>query len=68
MLLPNIYHGIETPYQQYGALKGELGIFLALIAFSMRKDLLPQCLPAMFAGKQWLTHTLKHGRKSSCSP
>jgi hypothetical protein len=68
MLLPNIYHGIETPYQQYGALKGELGIFLALVAFSMKKESLSQYLPAMFAGKQWLTHTLKHGRKSPCSP
>lgn len=63
MLLPNIYHGTETPYAQYGALKGELPIFLALIAFSMRQEYLPATIPLMFTNRHWNTHMNPHGRK-----
>ncbi|KAI8933047.1 hypothetical protein NX059_009695 [Plenodomus lindquistii] len=61
MLLPSNNHGNNTPYQQYGSLKGELGIFLALLAFSMRKENLTECIPKMFDSR-WKTHTLHHGR------
>lgn len=63
MLLPDIYHGNETPYQPYGALKGELGIFLALVAFSMRKEYMVQYVPHMFSNGSWKTLDLPHGRR-----
>jgi len=63
MLLPDIYHGqTETPYEQYGALKGDLGIFLGLIAFAIRKDLLPSYLPSMFTHGEWKTWSMPNGR------
>jgi hypothetical protein len=63
MLLPNIYHGSQTPYQQYGALKGELAIFLGLLALSMSKDYVLQYLPSTFTNQQWNVHHVPHGCK-----
>jgi hypothetical protein len=64
ILLPQHYHGPVTPYQQYGALKGELGIFLGLVAFTMRREALQQYLPSLFIGSQWRPYTGgSHGRR-----
>ncbi|KAF2851858.1 hypothetical protein T440DRAFT_421455 [Plenodomus tracheiphilus IPT5] len=63
MLLPNIYHGSDTPYAQYGSLKGELGIFLALMSLSVKQDFMAQWFPMMFNNSQWYTHVLPHGRQ-----
>lgn len=67
MLLPDIYHGHETRHQAYGSLKGELGIFLALVAFSMRKEYMMQYIPQMFFHGFWTPHNLPHGRTSNNS-
>jgi hypothetical protein len=61
MLLPDIYHGPQTPYVQYGALKGELAIFLGLLAFSMSKDYVSQYLPSTFTNQQWNVHNIPRG-------
>jgi hypothetical protein len=60
-LLPNIYHGPCTQNQNYGGLRGELPIFLALIAMSMDPANLSTWLPWMFQGSQWHAHALDHG-------
>ncbi|KAF2113808.1 hypothetical protein BDV96DRAFT_117764 [Lophiotrema nucula] len=58
LLLPDIYHTTQlTPYQQYGGLKGELPIFLALMALSTSREWLPNVLPTIFAGGQFIPHT-----------
>ncbi|KAF2685377.1 hypothetical protein K458DRAFT_301218 [Lentithecium fluviatile CBS 122367] len=63
MLLPDIYQTHPMPtHQSYGALKGDLGIFLALIAFSMSKEDLQQYLRSMFLSSRWQVHGLAHGR------
>ncbi|KAJ4988630.1 hypothetical protein SVAN01_05921 [Stagonosporopsis vannaccii] len=61
MLLPNTYHGSLTAVQQYGGLKGELPIFLALIAFSMPPDHLRTYLPAMMHNGAWQQFTMQNG-------
>lgn len=65
MLLPDInYDGTPiSQYQQYGALKGELAIFLALIAFTMPPAQLAHTLPSMFIGGNWQVYQMPHGRK-----
>jgi hypothetical protein len=65
MLLPDIYYANVpvTRHEACGGLKGELAIFLALIAFSMRPELLPSWLPYMFQNGAWITHTQPHGRQ-----
>ncbi|KAH4033774.1 hypothetical protein HBH70_108900 [Parastagonospora nodorum] len=60
-LLPNIYHGPYTQNPNYGGLRGDLPIFLALVALSMDPANLPTWLPWMFQGSQWHPHTLDHG-------
>lgn len=62
MLLPTRYHGIETPYGQYGALKGELAIFLALLAFSLKPQEMPMLIPQLFQSGTWCVHSRSHGR------
>jgi hypothetical protein len=68
MLLPDIYYegAPETAYPQYGGLKGELAIFLALVAFAIHPDDLLQWLPVMFTGRAWRTQgpRNRHGSKS----
>lgn len=62
MLLPDIYQ--TTPYpisSAYGGLKGDLAIFLALIAFSMDQNNLRQYLRSMFINGEWIVHGLQHG-------
>lgn len=68
MLLPNTYHGGVTTDMRFGALKGDLSIFLALIAFSIQQDQLAQWLPRMMVGSRWQAFDmaqfgLRHGRK-----
>jgi len=63
MLLPSVYHGKEIQDPRYGGLIGDLGIFLALVAFSMEPKHLQQWLPWMFQNSAWQTHSLGHGRK-----
>lgn len=63
MLLPTIYQTRPVPTdQRYGGLKGELAIFLALIAFSMDRQYVRQLIPQMFTGGVWARHSLPHGR------
>lgn len=65
MLLPDIYHGdyeMTSQNYQYGALKGDLGVFLGLIAFSVRARELQGVFPAMFRDGRWQTYTMNHGR------
>lgn len=61
MLLPNTYHGPVTPVQQFGGLKGELPIFLALIAFSMPPNSLPTYLPSMLQNGVWQQYEMQNG-------
>jgi hypothetical protein len=67
MLLPDIYYhsAPTTPYQQYAGLKGELAIFLALVAFAMVPEKMPNVLPVMFQNGEWKTYSMPHGRKSN---
>ena len=61
MLLPNTYHGPRSTNQNRGALKGELPIFLALLALSMPKDQVMASLPRLFTGGNWQLHALGNG-------
>ncbi|UPX19898.1 uncharacterized protein EKO05_0010148 [Ascochyta rabiei] len=60
-LLPNTYHGPVATTPGQGGLKGELPIFLALLALSMPAANLRTCLPQMFVNGAWQTHSLPHG-------
>ncbi|OAG04774.1 uncharacterized protein CC84DRAFT_1218200 [Paraphaeosphaeria sporulosa] len=51
-----------TTSQRYGGLKGDLAIFLALIALSMDRPYVPHVLPQMFAREAWTIHQHPHGR------
>lgn len=62
MLLPDIYHAGHYSVAGYGGLTGELGIFLSLIAFSMRPERLVSDLPRMMRGGDWCEHSGPHGR------
>ena len=69
MLLPDVYHGHWiVPGQEHGALKGELPIFLDLIAFSIPQAQVQQYLPSMFQDGSWQQYNMGHGRMytSSC--
>lgn len=61
MLLPNTYHGPITTTPGYGGLKGELPIFLALIALSMPAASLYEQLPRMFQNGAWQVHNGRYG-------
>jgi hypothetical protein len=64
MLLPTTNQLPPTAtYQGYGGLKGDLAIFLALIALSIPEPHLRQVLPQMFFQGAWATHRYTHGRK-----
>lgn len=63
MLLPDIYHGPLTPYQQYGGLVGELPIFLALMAFSIGRDHVNWMFQNCFTDGRWLIHQYPSGRE-----
>jgi hypothetical protein len=63
ILLPDIYHGPEYSGTDYGGLTGELAIFLALIALSMKPDRLRTQLPKMMADGEWKEHQGSHHRK-----
>jgi len=65
MLLPDIYWQCATltPYEQYAGLKGELAIFLALIAFAMAPEQMPHVLPNMLINGEWRTYGMAHGRE-----
>jgi hypothetical protein len=62
MLLPNIYHGPHYAASGYGGLTGDLAIFLALIAFSMKPEQLSAELPRMMHDGEWNDHSRSHGR------
>ncbi|XP_014559811.1 hypothetical protein COCVIDRAFT_90886, partial [Bipolaris victoriae FI3] len=67
MLLPDIYYESAPVIDRsrYGGLKGELGIFLALIAFAIHPQELRARLPQMFTNGNWQTPgTFNHGRQS----
>jgi hypothetical protein len=62
MLLPDIYHGPLTTDLYRGSLKGELPIFLALLALAMPPTELATYLPSMFQGGVWRSFDMAHGR------
>ncbi|CAI6304744.1 unnamed protein product [Periconia digitata] len=64
ILFPDIYHNptMVTPNLQYGGLRGDLPIFLSLIAFSMRREVLAPMLPNMFINGAWNVHSHPSGR------
>jgi hypothetical protein len=62
MLLPDIYFGADYAAPGYGGLTGELAIFLALIAFSMKPEYLVEELPTIMKDGEWQTHPRSHGR------
>jgi hypothetical protein len=68
MLLPNIYHGPAYTAAGYGGLRGELAIFLALVAFSMKPEMLSTGLPKLTENGGWGTHDYPHGRKFFALP
>jgi hypothetical protein len=56
LILPDIYHTPTTAsHAQYGAVVGELPIFLALMAFTTSRDFVPLILPHIFAQGRWNT-------------
>ncbi|KAH8730697.1 hypothetical protein GQ44DRAFT_672498 [Phaeosphaeriaceae sp. PMI808] len=59
MLLPNIYHGAQGG--QSDGLRGEIAIFLALIALSMQPSELTKSLPWMYQDGNWQVHNLPNG-------
>jgi hypothetical protein len=63
MLLPDIYHGPEYAGTHYGGLTGDLPIFLALVALSMRPERLSTQLPKMMVEGEWVEHNRSHGRE-----
>jgi hypothetical protein len=63
MLLPDVYHDRWEVSAPYGGLKGELAVFLALIAFSIPVDSLLTYLPAMFHGGKWQQYNMANGRE-----
>lgn len=63
MLLPDVYHDHSPVSPPYGGLKGELAIFLALMAFAIPVDRLQQDLPAMFHSGVWQQHSMANGSK-----
>lgn len=62
MLLPDVYHDRWEVPAPYGGLKGELAIFLALIAFAIPVDGLQTYLPAMFQSGKWQQFDMLNGR------
>ena len=63
MLLPDVYHDRWEVPPPYGGLKGELAIFLALVAFSVPVESLSTYLPAMFQSGRWQQYDMLHGRE-----
>ncbi|KAF3039044.1 hypothetical protein E8E12_008599 [Didymella heteroderae] len=61
VLLPNTYHGSKTRNPDKGALKGELPIFLALLALSMPLQYLQAYIPQMMQNGAWTWHKLGSG-------
>lgn len=61
MLLPDVYHGRWEVPSPHGGLKGELPIFLALMAFAIPIDRLQRDLPAMFHSGTWQQYHMTHG-------
>ncbi|KAJ4373587.1 hypothetical protein N0V86_007729 [Didymella sp. IMI 355093] len=61
VLLPNTYHGAMTTNPNKGALKGELPIFLALLALSMPLQYLQTYIPRMMVNGAWTWHNLGSG-------
>lgn len=47
----------------YGGLKGDLAIFLGLIALSVGQQFVTQLIPHVFRGGAWAVHQYPHGRK-----
>jgi hypothetical protein len=62
MLLPDIYHGPAGAVQGQGGLRGELPIFLALIAFAMPVNSLVSFLPRMLERGTWQAYHMMNGR------
>lgn len=63
MLLPEIYHGPVTSYGQQGGLKGDLSIFLALVAFSLDPSYMQSYLPSIFHSGRWQAYNTMGGCK-----
>lgn len=64
MLLPTTNQVLPVSLsQRYGGLKGDLAIFIALLAQSMGSTQVEHILPHMFQQGRWGLHSLPHGRK-----
>jgi len=61
MLLPSPYFGPPTQDPMRGGLRGELPVFLALIAFSMKPREISQVLPQMVQNGIWAVHGRQNG-------
>ncbi|KAF1969984.1 hypothetical protein BU23DRAFT_219151 [Bimuria novae-zelandiae CBS 107.79] len=63
MLLPTInqVQSVATS-KSYGGLKGDLAIFIALLACSMRREDVVKYIPSLLTDSKWNTHSLPHGR------
>jgi hypothetical protein len=68
MLFPDVYHGIEVPYESYGGLRGDISILWALIAFSLRSGRVLEYIPKMFKDGAWKTHKHRPTRRYSILP
>ena len=51
--MPDIYRGPSTLCQQYGGLRGDLSIFLALMALSVEPDMLASLIPYLRHDAKW---------------
>jgi len=66
--LPSISERAQSYFQTSGGLRGDLPLFLALLAFSTPPDGLAQWIPAMFQQGRWKTHyNSPKGRRSFSS-
>jgi hypothetical protein len=64
-ILPNRYHASQernTPYTQYAALNGDLGLLLALVAFSVRPRNVAEAVTTCLTGNGWREHNHTAGR------
>lgn len=55
--------GASNAQEIFGGLTGDLPIFLALLAFSMKPERLATELPRLMNDGRWRTHSRSHGRK-----
>jgi hypothetical protein len=65
MLLPQSSHDL-LHHADPGGLFGNLAVFLALVAFSLKPDHVPTELPRLMVNGKWACHQQPHGRMYFC--